>query len=72
MRAVLFAIVAFFIAGCATVPTSQPSQKIAVYDHRNMVTKYVDRSAESDFIGTSAKVRSVTTVKPSGYSLGHP
>ena len=72
MRAVLPAIVAVFLTGCATVPASQPSQKIAVYDHRNMVTKYVDRSAESDFVGTSAKLRSPTTSKPSGYSLGHP
>jgi hypothetical protein len=72
MRAVPLAIVAVFVVGCATVPASQPSQKIAVYDHRNMVTKYVDRPAESDFVGTSAKVQSATKAQPSWYRFGHP
>jgi type IV pilus biogenesis protein CpaD/CtpE len=72
MRAVLFVIVAVFIAGCASAPASQPSQKIAVYDHRNMVTKYVDRSNESNFVGTSAKEKSATKTQPSWYRFGHP
>ena len=72
MRALPFAVLAIFVAGCATVPTSQPSQKIAVYDHRNMVAKYVDRPPESEFVGTSAKVQSAPKAEPSWYRFGHP
>ena len=66
MRALPTAIAAaVFVAGCATAP-APTGDKIAVYDHRNMVTHYVYRSADSDFVGTSAKVKTST------YKVGHP
>jgi hypothetical protein len=37
-----------------------------------MVTHYVYRSADSDFVGTSAKAPSATTTKNSTYKVGHP
>ena len=73
MRALPTAIVAIFVAGCATAPAPAPAgDKIAVYDHRSMVTHYVYRSADSDFVGTSAKTPNAQKAKPSSYSLGHP
>src|SRR5260221_228236 len=69
MRALLMAIATIFVAGCATAPAGE---KIAVYDHKNSVTRYANRSAESDFVGTSAKKPSAQPAKPSWYSFGHP
>jgi hypothetical protein len=71
MRALPTAIAAVFMAGCATAPIPA-GDKIAVYDHRNMVTHYVYRSSDSDFVGTSAKAPSATTTKTSTYKVGHP
>ena len=69
MRALLIAIAAVFVAGCATAPAGE---KIAVYDHKNNTTHYAYRSADSDFVGTSAKAPSAQNTKPSWYSFGHP
>jgi hypothetical protein len=69
MRAFLTAIAAIFVAGCASVPAGE---KIAVYDHRNNETRYVYRSAGSEFVGTSAKTPSAQKTKPAWYSFGHP
>ena len=69
MRALLIAIAAVFVAGCATAPAGE---KIAVYDHKNNYTRYAYRSADSDFVGTSAKTPSAQNTKPSWYSFGHP
>ena len=68
MRALLTAIAAIFVAGCATTPAGE---KIAVYDHKNNVTRYVYRSADSDFVGTSARTPSAPKAKPGGYPFGH-
>ncbi len=67
MRALLMAIAAIFVAGCATTPPA--GQKIAVYDHRNNVTHYVYRSTDSDFVSTSAKAQDAQKVKPSWYRV---
>lgn len=69
MRGLLIAIAAIFVAGCATAPTGD---KIAVYDHKNNVTRYAYRSSDSEFVGTSAKTPSAQQAKPSWYSFGHP
>jgi len=69
MRAVLIAVAAVFVAGCATTPAGE---KIAVYDHKNNVTRYAYRSADSDFVGTSAKTPSAQKTTPSWYAFGHP
>ena len=70
MRAYLTVIAAIFVTGCATAPAGE---KIAVYDHKNSVTRYAYRSAESDFVGTSAKTQSTKNqAKPSWYAFGHP
>jgi hypothetical protein len=69
MRAVLIAIATVFVAGCATAPMGE---KIAVYDHKNNVTRYAYRSADSDFVGTSAKTPNAQQAKPSWYAFGHP
>lgn len=72
MRAILTTIVAISIAGCATTPATAPaSGKIAVYDHKYGVTRYVTRSVESDFVGTSAKAQTKKN-QPSWYVFGHP
>jgi hypothetical protein len=72
MRAFLIALAAVFVAGCAAAPAKVSSgDKVAVYDHRNNVTRYVDRPAESDFVGTSAKAQA-TKKKPAWYDRGHP
>ena len=68
MRAGLIAIAALFVAGCATAPAGE---KIAVYDHKNSVTRYAYRSAESDFVGASAKTTSGQKTQPSWYAFGH-
>ncbi len=69
MRASLIAIAAIFVAGCATAPAGE---KIAVYDHKNNVTRYATRSADSDFVGTSAKTPNAQQANPSWYRFGHP
>ena len=69
MRALLIAIAAVFVAGCATAPAGE---RIAVYDHKNNYTRYAYRSVDSDFVGTSAKTPSAQNTKPSWYSWGHP
>lgn len=69
MRALLTAIAVMFVAGCATAPAGE---RIAVYDQKNNTTRYVYRSAGSDFVGTSAKTPSAQKTKPSWYSFGHP
>ena len=68
MRAFLAAITAVVVAGCATSPTGD---RVAVYDHKYNVTRYVDRSAQSDFVGTSSKSPS-RGKNPSWYAFGHP
>ena len=55
MRTLLMALAAIFVAGCATAPAGE---KIAVYDHKNNVTRYAYRSTESDFVGTSSRTPS--------------
>jgi PBP1b-binding outer membrane lipoprotein LpoB len=55
MRGYSAIVAAIFISGCATVPATTPAGKVAVYDHKYNVTTYVDRPAESEFVGTSAK-----------------
>ena len=69
MRALPIAIAAVFVAGCATAPAGE---RIAIYDHKNNTTRYAYRSADSDFVGTSAKTPSVQDRKPSWYRFGHP
>ena len=69
MRVFLIVIAAIFAAGCATAPAGE---RIAVYDHKNNVTRYAYRSADSEFVGTSAKTPSAQTTKPAWYAFGHP
>lgn len=69
MRALLIALGAVFVAGCATAPAGE---KIAVHDQKTNLTRYAYRSADSDFIGTSAKTPSAQSKKPSWYTFGHP
>jgi hypothetical protein len=69
MHAIPTAIAAIFVAGCATAPAGE---RIAVYDHKNNVTRYAYRSAESDFVGASAKTPSAQKKMPSWYIFGHP
>ena len=69
MRALLTAIGVIFVAGCATAPAGE---KIAVYDHKNNVTRYAYRSADSDFVGTSAKEQNAQKTQTSWYRFGHP
>ena len=70
MRAFLIAIAAIFVAGCATAPPT--GQRIAVYDHKYNITTYVYESADSDFVGTSAKSSSAQLTRPSAQSFGRP
>ena len=72
MRALLIAIAAVFVAGCATAPAGEKVEKIAVYDHKNNYTRYAYRSTDSDFVGTSAKAPSEQKAQPSWYRFGHP
>jgi hypothetical protein len=69
MRAFLIAIAAVFVAGCATAPAGE---KIAVYDHKNSVTRYAYKSADSEFVGASARTPSAQKTQPSWYAFGHP
>ena len=69
MRALLIAVATIFVAGCATAPPV--GQRIAVYDHKTNETHYVYRSADSDFVGASAKTPSAPWAKPGGYPFGH-
>ena len=75
MRGFLIVVTAAFIAGCATAPAGE---KIAVYDHKNNTTRYVYRSYDSEFVGTSATTNAQKTQpswyrQPSWYiSGGHP
>ena len=69
MRTLLIAFAALFVAGCATAPAGE---RIAVWDHKYNVTRYAYRSADSDFVGTSAKTPNAPATKPSWYSFGHP
>jgi hypothetical protein len=69
MRALLIAVAAIFVAGCATTPPT--GQRVAVYDHKTNETHYVYRSTDSDFVGTSAKT-DAQKAKPSWYKVGHP
>jgi len=69
MRAFLIAIAAIFAAGCATAPTGE---RIAVYDHKYNVTTYIYKSADSDFVGTSAKSSDAQLTRPSWHSFGRP
>jgi len=70
MRALLIAVATIFVAGCATAPPV--GQRVAVYDHKTNETHYVYRSADSDFVGTSAKTPGEQKTKPSSYRVGHP
>ena len=69
MRALLTAVAAIFVASCATTPPT--GQRVAVYDHKTNETHYVYRSADSDFVGASAKTPSTQKAKPGGYPFGH-
>ena len=69
MRTALIAIAAIFVAGCATAPAGEG---IAVYDHKNNVTRYAYQAPQSEFVGTSAKAPSMQQAKPSWYAFGHP
>ncbi len=69
MRAFVSIIAVIFTAGCATSPVGE---RIAVYDHKTNATRYAYRSADSGFVGTSAKVANPATAKPSWYAFGHP
>jgi hypothetical protein len=71
MRVLLIAIAALFVAGFATTPTPT-GEKIAVYDHRNNVTRYACRPTDSKFVGTSAKTENVQKTKRAWYAFGHP
>ena len=70
MRALLIAVATIFVAGCATTPPT--GQRVAVYDHKNSVTRYAYKSADSEFVGTSAKTPSAQKTQPSWYAFGHP
>jgi len=69
MRALLIAVAAVFVAGCATAPPV--GQRVAVYDHKTNQIHYVDRSTDSDFVGASEKTPSARWAKPGGYPFGH-
>jgi hypothetical protein len=69
MRAFPTVIAAIFVAGCATAPAGE---RIAVYDHKSNTTHYVYRSAQSEFVGTSAKTQNPAKAKPAWYAFGHP
>ena len=69
MRIALTVAVAGFVAGCASAPAGE---KIAVFDHKNNVTRYAYQASQSEFVGTSAKASSTQQAKPSWYAFGHP
>ena len=69
MRAFLAAVAAIIVAGCATAPAGE---KVAVYDHKYNVTRYADRSQQSDFVGTSSASQTTGKAKPGWYVFGHP
>jgi hypothetical protein len=50
MRAILLALGAQFLAGCATAPANTA----AVYDHKYNTYSFLNKSAPTDFVGTSA------------------
>ncbi len=53
-----------FVAGCATAAVGE---RIAVYDHRNNITRYAYQSAERDFVGTSAQAADAAEKRPSWF-----
>jgi len=71
MRALLIAVVAVFIAGCATAAVPA-GDKIAVTDHKYGGTRYATKSTESDFVGTSAKPQTTKKKQPAWIVFGHP
>ncbi len=65
MKALLIAIAATFVAGCAT-----PSgERVAVYDHKTNSTRYAYKTSGNEFVGTSAEAEKP---KPTWYRFGHP
>ncbi|HEX9277865.1 MAG TPA: hypothetical protein VGA51_15890 [Casimicrobiaceae bacterium] len=66
MRAILLAVAALFLAGCA----SAPANTTAVYDHKYNTYSFAKNSSQSEFVGTSAAAD--VKARPSWYKFGHP
>lgn len=65
MRAVITAIAAVVLAGCASAPAGEV---VKVYDRKYNMTTYVTKPADSEFVGTGASQKP----KPGWYRFGHP
>jgi PBP1b-binding outer membrane lipoprotein LpoB len=68
MRTFTIAALALFLAGCATAP---PPGFTQVTNHRDNTISFVPKSADSDFVGTSA-IRTPAKATPTWYRYGHP
>lgn len=69
MRALLLAIAATVVAGCATTSTGE---RTAVYDRKYNQFSFVRKAPQSDFVGTGAAGRQADTPPPSWYLRNHP